>query len=178
MNLVAPASCKLAERWRHYEGGILLFTARRNESSILAHMKLARVIVTWSFLLGCVLPHARAAEDIVVADFEGTDYGAWQSTGEAFGKAPARGALPGQMAVDGFAGTGLVNSFVGGDKSTGTLTSPPFELKRKFISFLIGGGGYSNETCMNLRVDGKVLRTAVGPNVQSGGSEKSKSATV
>jgi hypothetical protein len=68
----------------------------------------------------------------VVADFEAADYGAWQIAGDAFGKAPARGTLPGQMAVDGFAGKGLVNSFVGGDKSMGTLTSPPFELKRTF----------------------------------------------
>lgn len=138
-------------------------------------MKLMRFAITCLVILVCGLRSARAAEDIVVADFEGADYGAWQSTGEAFGKAPARGALPGQMAVDGFVGKGLVNSFAGGDKSTGTLTSPQFELKRKFLSFLIGGGGYSNETCLNLLVEGKVLRTAVGPNVQSGGSERLQS---
>ena len=138
-------------------------------------MKFARFAILGLIILACGLRHTHAAEDILVADFEGADYGAWQSTGEAFGKAPARGVLPGQMAVDGFAGEGLVNSFTGGDKSTGTLTSPPFEVKRRFISFLIGGGGYSNETCMNLLVDGKVLRTAAGPNVQSGGSERLQS---
>jgi len=114
----------------------------------------------------------RAADDILVADFEGTNYGAWRVTGEAFGAAPARGAFPGQMSVEGLMGKGLVNSFSGGDKSTGTLTSPPFKIERRYLSFLIGGGGYANETCMNLLVDGKVVRTAAGPNTQPGGAER------
>ncbi|RLS49254.1 MAG: hypothetical protein DWH87_03910, partial [Planctomycetota bacterium] len=53
--------------------------------------------------------------DLVIADFDGDSYGAWTVEGSAFGTAPARGALPGQMAVDGFLGKGLVNSFLGGD---------------------------------------------------------------
>ena len=122
-------------------------------------------------LLGCAV-RLRAAEDIVIADFEGTNYGAWKTTGTAFGTGPARGALLGQMAVEGFSGQGLVNSFAGGDKSTGTLTSPAFKIERRYLSFLTGGGGYSNETCMNLLVDGKTVRTATGPNIQSGGSER------
>ena len=55
--------------------------------------------------------------DIVVADFEGDDYGDWKATGTAFGTGPARGTLPGQMPVTGFLGKGLVNSFHGGDDS-------------------------------------------------------------
>ncbi len=78
------------------------------------------------------------------------------------------GTLPSQMEVTGFLGKGLVNSFYGGDDSTGTLTSPPFKIERKFINFLIGGGGIPGETCMNLLVDGKVVRTATGPNDQPG----------
>ena len=109
--------------------------------------------------------------DIVVADFEGETYGDWQVEGESFGKGPARGTLPSQMKVDGFAGKGLVNSFHGGDKSTGKLTSPAFTIERRFITFLIGGGGWANETCMNLLVDGHVVRTATGNNSQPGGSE-------
>jgi len=109
--------------------------------------------------------------DIVVADFEGETYGDWQVEGEAFGKGPARGTLPSQMKVDGFVGKGLVNSFHGGDKSTGKLTSPAFTIERRFITFLIGGGGWANETCMNLLVDGHVVRSATGNNSQPGGSE-------
>jgi len=114
---------------------------------------------------------ARAAADIVIADFEGKDWGDWKAEGNAFGPGPARGALPGQMAVSGFEGKGLAISFVGGDKSTGALTSPPFKIERKFINFLIGGGKHPGQTCMNLLVDAKVVRTATGPNDKAGGSE-------
>src|SRR5690349_24933252 len=74
-----------------------------------------------------------APGDILVADFEGDDYGAWKVEGTAFGTGPARGTLPGQMAVEGFVGKRLVNSFVGGDDSVGKLTSPPFKIERRFI---------------------------------------------
>lgn len=112
-----------------------------------------------------------AGEPIVIADFEGTNYGDWKATGEAFGPGPARGTLPGQMPVDGFEGKGLVNSFYNGDKSTGTLTSPPFKIEQKFITFLIGGGNISNQIYMNLLVDGKPVRHAVGQQDMSGGNE-------
>ncbi len=112
-----------------------------------------------------------AAEDIVIADFEGTDYGAWKTTGEAFGPGPARGTLPGQMAVDGFKGHGLVNSFYHGDATIGTLSSPPFKIERKYIGFLVGGGKDLERTAMHLLVDGKAVRSATGPNDKAGGSE-------
>jgi fructan beta-fructosidase len=115
---------------------------------------------------------ARAAEDLLIADFEGEDYAGWTVEGEAFGDAPARGELPGQMSVTGFLGRGLVNSFVGGDGSTGRLVSPAFAIQRPVINFLAGGGAHSGETCINLRVDDKVVRTATGPNETSGGSEE------
>ena len=67
------------------------------------------------------------AADIVLADFEGKDYGAWTTTGTAFGAGPAQGASPQQMAVTGYLGHGLANSYYDGDKSTGTLTSPEFK---------------------------------------------------
>ena len=113
----------------------------------------------------------QAADSIVLNDFEAANYGEWKASGNAFGSGPAQGALPGQMNVDGFKGTALVNSFMGGDNATGKLTSPKFKIERKFMTFLIGGGGFANETCMNLMIDDKVVRTATGPNTESGGSE-------
>lgn len=110
--------------------------------------------------------------DLMIADFEGDTYGEWKVTGDAFGPGPARGTLPNQMAVEGFEGKGLVNSFFKGDASTGTLTSPEFTVERQFINFLIGGGKHENETCINLLVDGKVVRTTSGPNDKSGGTER------
>jgi len=118
------------------------------------------------------LGQLRAAEDILIADFEGANYGNWKVTGEAFGPGPARGTLPGQMQVEGFLGHGLVNSFYHGDGKIGTLTSPPFKIERSFLRFLVGGGGYAGTTCINLRINDQVRRTATGPNTQGGGSEK------
>ena len=114
----------------------------------------------------------RAAEDILIADFEGTNYGSWRAAGEAFGPAPARGTLPGQMPVEGYVGQGLANSFYHGDGTTGTLTSAQFKIERRFLRFLIGGGGFPGKTCINLWLNDQVVRTATGTNTQPGGSEK------
>lgn len=119
---------------------------------------------------------AMHAQEITIADFEGADYGAWKSTGTAFGSGPARGTLSHQMTVEGFTGSGLVNSFNGGDSATGRLTSPTFKIQRKYVQFLIGGGGWEGKTCMNLLLDGKVVRTATGPNTEPGGSERLQQA--
>ncbi len=98
----------------------------------------------------------------VVADFEGADYAGWMPEGEAFGASPAHGTLERQQPVTGFRGKGLVNSYRDGDRTQGTLTSPPFEITADHLSFLIGGGAFAGQTCMNLLVDGSVVRTATG----------------
>jgi sucrose-6-phosphate hydrolase SacC (GH32 family) len=98
----------------------------------------------------------------LLADFEGDDYSGWRATGDAFGNAPARGKIDGQQPVDGFRGRGLVNSFLNGDKTQGTLTSREFEVTHAFINFLIGGGNHAGKTCMNLLMDGRAVRTATG----------------
>mgnify|MGYP001116983070 FL=1 len=112
--------------------------------------------------------------DVLVVDFEGDDYGGWKATGDAFGDAPARGTLPGQMPVTGYLGRGLANSFREGDDSVGELTGPPFAIERTHLNFLIGGGGWPGETCLDLLVDGRVVRSATGPNREPGGSERLK----
>ena len=116
-------------------------------------------------------------DDILIADFEGNDYANWKATGDAFGSAPAKGTLPNQMPVSGFQGKGLASSYVGKDKSTGTLTSPVFEIERPFINFLVGGGRWKNETCINLRIDGKVVRSTTGSNPGGNKSERLEPAT-
>ena len=126
----------------------------------------------FTFLLLSALPLLAADPDILVADFEGETYGEWKIEGKAFGDKPARGTLPNQMPVSGFKGKGLVNSYAGGDASTGTLTSPKFKVEREYLNFLIGGGGHAGQTCVNLLLDGKVVRTATGPNTEPGGSEE------
>lgn len=110
--------------------------------------------------------------DLVMADFEDQDYGVWKAEGQAFGPGPAQGTLAGQMQVSGFQGKGLVNTFFQGDRTTGRLTSPVFQIERPYINFLIGGGAHPGETCVNLLVDGETVRTATGPNDRPGGTER------
>ncbi|HEY3241797.1 MAG TPA: GH116 family glycosyl hydrolase [Phycisphaerae bacterium] len=101
---------------------------------------------------------------VVLADFEGEDYREWTISGEAFGAKPAAGTLPNQQPVSGFLGKGLVNTYLGGDDARGTLTSPEFVISRRFINFLVGGGAHADETCINLLIDGQIIRTATGRN--------------
>jgi fructan beta-fructosidase len=113
----------------------------------------------------CVPGAARACtvqDDVVLADFEEANYGSWSVTGTAFGTAPAHGTLPNQMPVTGYVGKGLVNSFYGGDASTGTLTSPIFKIERSYINFLVGGGHLPGQTGVRLIIDGVTVRSTTG----------------
>ena len=121
-----------------------------NSSSVLARMR-----ATGNRLEGV---------GTVFEDFEGKAYEGWEIDGPAFGDGPSHGTEPGQQQVTGFAGRGLVNTFQGGDGPQGTATSKTFTIQRRYLGFLIGGGDHKDQTCINLRVDGKVVRTAVGKN--------------
>ncbi|MCD8165261.1 MAG: GH32 C-terminal domain-containing protein [Bacteroides sp.] len=100
--------------------------------------------------------------DIVIADFDGDNYGAWKIEGNAFGTAPAPGNLPGQQNVQGYTGKGLANSFHEGENSIGTLTSPEFTIERDYINFLIGGGK-NIDMYMELLVEGKSVVKSTSP---------------
>ena len=68
----------------------------------------------------------------VLADFE-QGYGSWRAEGNCFGGAPATGSIGNQHPVPGFTGKALVNTFLGGDGTTGTLTSPAFSLTKDWL---------------------------------------------
>ncbi|RKY55553.1 MAG: glycoside hydrolase family 32 protein [Candidatus Neomarinimicrobiota bacterium] len=100
----------------------------------------------------------------LIEDFESDDYGNWIVTGTAFGTGPAHGSFSNQLPVTGFIGSGFVNSYLNGDQSRGTLTSPEFCIVKDFINFLIGGGYHPGQTCINLIVNSNVVRTMTGQN--------------
>ncbi|MFI6440288.1 GH32 C-terminal domain-containing protein [Streptomyces sp. NPDC050759] len=120
---------------------------------------------------GTVPEREATPQGTVLADFENGTYGDWTTTGDAFGTAPATGTLPGQQEVTGWLGDGLVNSYLNGDATTGTLTSPEFTLDRDYVDFLIGGGnhpaGSDQPTAMELLVDGQVVRSATGSDSET-----------
>jgi len=68
--------------------------------------------------------------------------------------------------VDGFRGQGLINSYLNGDQTRGTLTSPEFEVNQDYISFLIGGGNHPGRTGICLMIDGRTVRIATGDNAE------------
>jgi sucrose-6-phosphate hydrolase SacC (GH32 family) len=104
---------------------------------------------------------------VVFQDFEGdasfADRG-WSATGDLIGASPAQGTLPGQQTVTGYQGNRLVNTFLKGDATAGTLSSPSFTITHGIISFLIGGGNFPGQECINLVVGGRVVLTETGSN--------------
>ncbi|MCC6484024.1 MAG: hypothetical protein IT209_04175 [Armatimonadetes bacterium] len=105
--------------------------------------------------------------DIVIDDFEDGAFHKWQVTGDAFAAGPQTGTLPFQQPVSGYEGKYFVNSFNNGDGTTGRMISRPFEIQRRAISFLIGGGAYPGQTCLNLVVHDRIVRTQTGKNSES-----------
>ncbi|MEV8559301.1 GH32 C-terminal domain-containing protein [Streptomyces sp. NPDC051917] len=120
---------------------------------------------------GTVLEQSGPPAGTVLADFEGGSYGDWATTGDAFGSAPATGTLPNQQEVSGYLGSGLVNTFLNGDSTTGTLTSPEFTIDKDYVNFLVGGGnhpvGSADPTAVELLVDGQVVRSTTGKDAEA-----------
>jgi len=72
----------------------------------------------------------------------------------AFRQSPSKGEVEGQQPVTGFLGKGLVNTFdPDGDRSVGTLTSPEFDLNKKYLHFLVGGGAFEAQRMLGVDRD-------------------------
>ena len=117
-------------------------------------------------------PPAETRPDIVFEDFEKPTYEGWTVEGQAFGSEPVRiKDIPDYQGNVAGVGERVVNSHASApgegvgpkDAGTGTLTSQPFTIERRFISFLIGGGSHQG-TCIELLVDGKSVSKATGKN--------------
>ena len=103
----------------------------------------------------------------LIADFNGEDYGDWLAEGEALGSGPARGPLYPEQTLSGWVGEGLLSTYHGRDGTTGHALSPEFTITLPYLNFLISGGNHPGQTCVNLLVDGQVVRTATGANTNA-----------
>src|SRR6266545_3441673 len=117
----------------------------------------ALTIFTWQAL----------GNDLPIGRFGKADCGDWKVVGTAFQQGPASGADElRRLEIENADGDIVASSEkeIGrqDDRPQGTLTSPEFKVTRKFISFRIGGGDHEHHTCINLLVDGRVVRSATG----------------
>ncbi len=79
----------------------------------------------------------------VIFDFEAPNWNGWKPSGPAWGNRPTETPLSGQGVVSGFSGRRFANSMYGGDKETGRIESPTFDLGSK-LTIRIGGGTDTN----------------------------------
>ncbi len=115
-------------------------------------------------------PPSLDPDDILFDDFEGDRYEKWTASGDAFGERPLRLPVPDYQGEVDAHGQGLVGSHNGRvpidvrgrDALRGVLTSDEFRIQRNFLHALIGGGSHSGKTCVNILVDGQVVRSATG----------------
>ena len=119
--------------------------------------------------LSCVF----AAEDVIIEDFE-TKRLDWKFSGDAFaGYGGGNYWHPGRfdrgmLRTRGHRGYAMLKSWGHDgrdvDGRTGSALSLPFKLERKFIRFMMSGGKAPGKTCVNLLMDGKIVRSATGNN--------------
>jgi len=89
----------------------------------------------------------------------------WRQSGNAFENAPTLRPVAGQEHVFGHSGPYL-NSFTEslGDRATGTITSPPFELQGDLLLLWVGGGRDPQRLRVSLIVEGTRVASATGHN--------------
>ncbi|WP_353566465.1 glycoside hydrolase family 32 protein [Haloferula sargassicola] len=119
----------------------------------------------------CFLVIPSHAGDLVISSFEAPGFGAWETTGEAFGTGPVDATRWSALEIQGASGRGLACSEgfeagdgPGNDAPQGHLLSPEFTVERDFIAFRIGGGDFERHCCLNLWIDGRIVKSATGRN--------------
>jgi len=81
----------------------------------------------------------------------------WKMEGDAFIECPSDAG-----GIQGNEGKRIINSAHNRSSARGKIVSPGFTITNNCINFLIGGGNYPNDECINLLIDGKVVRTQTG----------------
>ena len=104
----------------------------------------------------------------VLFDFENGTFDGWTLTGDCWDKEPATTKTfvdrQGNPLVSGIVGNGYLTTLYKNSMTTGKAVSKEFVIDKPFISFRIGGGHYPKEACLNLVVEGKIVRSETGNN--------------
>jgi len=109
---------------------------------------------------------AAPTKDTILFDFEAGNFDGWTLTGDCWDKAPATPKTftdkQGRSAVFGIVGNGYLTTLYKSAAATGKAVSKDFTIDKPFLTFKIGGGRYPKEACLNLLVDGKIVRSETG----------------
>jgi len=170
--------------WYKSASGDVKFTILSRAALLLASLILI------GYVISAMLSSSQLANsNFTNPDFETGDLRGWTKAGNAFDNQPTLGDNSkarsretsnhqGKWWIGGYekyqGKPGQKPGDVQGDKPTGTLTSDPFVIQGDLITFLIGAGNYprvepdgKNSDCVNLVIDGKVVRTATGSNLET-----------
>lgn len=101
--------------------------------------------------------------DTPFADFESGTWEGWTVVGSAFSSPPATDTFFAGR-IHGFDGKRFVCTLhpQKGNLATGKAISREFTIEKPLIVFKIGGGHHPSQACLNLIVDGSVMRSATG----------------
>ncbi len=133
-----------------------------NGQYFIGHFDGERFIMDEDFVAQYTFDKYRPQGDVLF-DFEhGIDD--WKMEGKAFVQSPSSQGLYRQGAIMGKEGNFFINSFHNEWASTGRITSPEFTVSRNHINFKVGGGYAPGKECVNLLVDGRIVRTETGRN--------------
>lgn len=104
------------------------------------------------------------AEDQLLFDFESNSLPDWSQAGNAFAECPIVGT---RSRIQGYRGDLLLNSYHNGDDTVGTLTSPPFEITKDYVTLLVGGGRQKERKLgLELVADSKPVRFVTGADTE------------
>ncbi|QIL37977.1 glycoside hydrolase family 32 protein [Pedobacter sp. HDW13] len=100
------------------------------------------------------LQSGKGIAGVVFDDFENPAYPKWKNEGLAFAENKEMADYLGK----GYASSPSVKN------AKGNLISVPFTINHKAINFLIAGGNHPDTTCINLVVEGEIVRSTTGDN--------------
>ena len=104
--------------------------------------------------------------DTVLFDFENGNFDGWTLSGDCWDKHSATVKTfidrQGNPLVSGIVGKGYITTLFKSAATTGKAVSRDFTIDKPFLTFRIGGGHYPKEACLNLVIDGKVVRSETG----------------
>ncbi|KAK9360608.1 glycosyl hydrolase [Lipomyces starkeyi] len=101
----------------------------------------------------------------------------WSATGDFSGLGPQNASTVQVWDIMGYLGTGVMTTYLFGDISKGTITSPTFTITKQYISFLIAGGYYpynpatagtpdDNQVSFSLVIGGQVVHSQTGTDTE------------